>query len=101
MLPVRSVAAVTVPGQLLQLGALHSGARLMAGPTKAAVGGGVSKAKAEVTPTIRAETALTPQAAVGESARPDAYVHAPQGLFPAPLPPAERASGAPARLAWV
>lgn len=64
----------------------------------------MSKAKVEVTPTIRAETALTPQAAVGESARPDAYVHAPQGLFPAPLPPAERASGAPVwswQLAWV
>ena len=55
----------------------------------------MGKAKVEATPTIRAETALTPQAAAGESVRPDAYVQAPQGLFPAPLPPSERAAGAP------
>ncbi|KAK9826455.1 hypothetical protein WJX81_000175 [Elliptochloris bilobata] len=64
-----------------------------AGATKASVGDSMAKAKVEATPTIRAETALTPQAAAGESTRPDTYVHAPQGLFPAPLPPSERAPG--------
>lgn len=36
---------------------------------------------------------LPPQAAAGENGRPDAYVQAPQGLFPAPLPQSQAAGG--------
>ena len=41
-----------------------------------------------------AVSALPAQAAAGENERPDAYVQAPQGLFPAPIQQSELAGGA-------
>ena len=44
---------------------------------------------------MRAEAQQQPRAGPTELLKPELYVSAPQGLYPAPLTPAQTASGAP------